>query len=95
MPDNKTKAEDIPFMMIGNGKITSNMDYWVGGIESDGYLAVAKCSPIKISTLTQNLADSITASPDPGDADALKKLVFELKSSLETIEQTIEKLDKA
>ena len=83
MPDSKIKVEDIPFMMLDNGKITSNMDYWVGGISSEGYQEISNCPPIQISTLTQNLADSILASSDPEDADALKALAEELKSSLD------------
>jgi len=94
MPDNKIIVEDIPFMMLENGKITSNMDFWVGGIASDGYGEVAKCPPISISKLTQNLLQSITASPDPKDADALKDLVSELKTSLEITEKTISRLNK-
>jgi hypothetical protein len=94
MPDKKNKAEDIPFMMLENGKITSNMDYWVGGISSEGYQEVSNCPPIQISTLTQNLVDSILASPDPEDADALKALAEELKSSLDIANKAIAKLKR-
>jgi len=94
MPDSKIKVEDITFMMLENGKITSNMDFWIGGIASEGYGEVAKCPPISIGKLTQNLLQSIAGSPDPQDADALKALVSELKTSLEIIEQTISELNK-
>ncbi|MBN4055914.1 hypothetical protein JYT95_01140 [bacterium AH-315-J23] len=89
MPNKKKTTEGIPFMMLENGKITSNMDYWVGGISSNGYGEVAKCPPIKITTLTENLTDSILASPDPQDADALNALTEELKSSLDIANKTI------
>jgi len=92
MPDKKRAVEDIPFMMMQNGKITSNMSYWVGDISSAGYQEVAKCPPIQISTLTQNLADSILSSPDPEDADELKALTGELRSSLDIADKTIAKL---
>ncbi len=94
MPDTKIKVEDIPFMMLENGKITSNMDFWVGGISSRGYKEVSKCPAIQISTLTQNLADSILTSADPEDADALKALTEELKSSLDIANKTIAKLKR-
>jgi len=94
MPDSKIKVEDIPFMMLENGKISSNIDFWIGGIASDGYGEVAKCPSISISDLTHNLLQSITASPDPKDANALKDLVSELKTSLEITEKTISKLNK-
>jgi len=94
MPDKKIAVENIPFMMLDNGKITSNMDYWVNGISSNSYREVSKCPPIQISTLTRNLVDSITVSPDPEDADAFEALVQELKSSLEITQNTIAKLRK-
>ena len=94
MPDKKIAVEDIPFMMLESGEITSNIDYWGGGISSEGYQEVAKCPPIQISTLTQNLADSILASPDPEDADELKALAEELKSSLDMANKTIAKLKR-
>ncbi len=94
MPDKKIAVEDIPFMMMQNGKITSNMSYWVGDVSSAGYQEVAKCPPIQISTLTQNLADSILSSPDPEDADELKALADELKCSLDIANKTIAKLKR-
>ena len=95
MPDKKIAVEDIPFMMLESGKITSNMGFWVGDITSPGYQDVAKCPPIEISTLTQNLADSILASPDSQDADALNALTEELKSSLDIVNKMIAKLKRA
>ncbi|MCF6275288.1 MAG: hypothetical protein L3J05_05950 [Robiginitomaculum sp.] len=92
MSDKKIAVENIPFMMLENGKITSNIDYWVEGISSEAYQNVSKCPPIQISTLTQNLADSILASPDPEDADALKALAKELENSLDIANKTIAKL---
>jgi len=92
MTDSKSKAEDIPFMLLKNGKITSNMDFWIGGIHSTGYQDVAKCPPISVSKLTQNLLDSITVSLDPEDADALIALSQELETSLDIVTNTISKL---
>jgi len=92
MPNKKRAVEDIPFMMLESGKITSNMGYWIGGVSSTGYQEVSKCPPIQISTLTQNLADSILASPDPEDADALQALAEDLKNSLDITNKTIAKL---
>ncbi len=94
MPDKKRAVEDIPFMLLENGKITSNMDYWEGGISSQGYQDVSKCPPIQISTLTQNLADSLLASPDPEGVDALKALADELESSLDLTHKTIAQLKR-
>ena len=92
MPDKKIAAENIPFMMLENGKMTSNSEYWIGDITSAGYQEVAQCPPIRISTLTQNLADSILASPDLEDAGALKALAEELKKSLDIANKTIAKI---